>query len=150
MRVSTAGKLLYYLIPVRRGVVRENLRRVYGDALPDEEVTRLAQSHYGHLGRLALEFLRFSFVPAATRAALVRVENVQALEAALSQGKGVLVLTGHFGNWEVATAAGLAAIRRRAGDSISSGVRSSHAGLTDWSRDGLSARASESCRNAVG
>ena len=107
VRVSTAGKLLYYLIPVRRGVIRENLRRVYGDALPDEEVTRLAQSHYGHLGRLALEFLRFSFVPAATRAALVRVENVHALEAALSQGKGVLVLTGHFGNWEVATAAGL-------------------------------------------
>ena len=106
-RVSGAGMLLYHLLPIRRGVIRENLRRVYGDALPDEEITRLAQSHYGHLGRLALEFLRFSFVPAAARAALVRVENVHSLEAALSQGKGVLVLTGHFGNWEVATAAGL-------------------------------------------
>ena len=68
-RVSTAGKLLYYLLPIRRGVIRENLRRVYGDTLPDEEITRLAQSHYGHLGRLALEFLWFSFVPAAARAA---------------------------------------------------------------------------------
>ena len=106
-RVSTAGKLLYYLLPIRRGVIRENLRRVYGDALPDEEITRLAQSHYGHLGRLALEFLWFPWVPAAKRAALVRVENIQSLEAALTQGKGVLVLTGHFGNWEVATAAGL-------------------------------------------
>ena len=87
-RVSTAGKLLYHLLPIRRGVIRENLRRVYGDALPDEEVTRLAQSHYGHLGRLALEFLRFSFVPAATRAALVRVENIHSLEAALYAGQG--------------------------------------------------------------
>ena len=106
-RPSTVGKMLYYLLPVRRGVIRENLRRVYGNALPDEEVTRLAQSHYGHLGRLAVEFLWFSLVPGAKRAALVRVENIHSLEEALTQGKGVLVLTGHVGNWEVATAAGL-------------------------------------------
>jgi KDO2-lipid IV(A) lauroyltransferase len=36
-----------------------------------------------------------------------RGENLDALVAALGQGKGVLILTGHFGNFEVATAAGL-------------------------------------------
>ena len=104
---SSAGKLLYHLLPIRRRVILENLRRVYGDAVPDEEITRLAQAHYGHLGRLVLEFLWFPWIPAARRAAMVRVENLQALESALAQGKGVLVLTGHFGNFEVATAAGL-------------------------------------------
>ena len=104
---SSAGKLLYHLLPIRRRVILENLRRVYGDAVPDEEITRLAQAHYGHLGRLVLEFLWFPLIPAARRAAMVRVENLQALESALAQGKGVLVLTGHFGNFEVATAAGL-------------------------------------------
>jgi len=104
---STAGKLLYHLLPVRRGVIRENLRRVYGDGVPDEEITRLAQAHYGHLGRLALEFLWFPWITAARRAAMVRVENLPELESALAQGKGVLVLTGHFGNFEVATSAGL-------------------------------------------
>jgi KDO2-lipid IV(A) lauroyltransferase len=104
---STAGKLLYHLLPMRRRVIRENLRRVYGDAVPDEEITRLAQAHYGHLGRLALEFLWYPWITAARRAAMVRVENLPGLESALAQGKGVLVLTGHFGNFEVATAAGL-------------------------------------------
>ena len=104
---SSAGKLLYHLFPIRRRVILENLRRVYGDAVPDEEITRLAQAHYGHLGRLALEFLWFPWISAARRAAMVRVENLQALESALAQGKGVLVLTGHFGSFEVATAAGL-------------------------------------------
>jgi phosphopantetheine--protein transferase-like protein len=104
---STVGKLLYHLLPFRRRVIRENLRRVYGDAVPDEEITRLAQAHYGHLGRLALEFLWFPWIPVAKRAAMVRVENLPALESGLAQGKGVLILTGHFGNWEVATAAGL-------------------------------------------
>jgi KDO2-lipid IV(A) lauroyltransferase len=104
---SMAGRLLYHLLPVRRRVIRENLQRVYGDAVPDEEITRLAQAHYGHLGRLAIEFLWFPWITPEKRAAMVRVENLQALLAAHAQGKGVLVLTGHFGSFEVATAAGL-------------------------------------------
>jgi len=107
-RESLAGKLLYHLLPLRRGVILENLRRVYGEAVPEEEIRRLAQAHYGHLGRLALEFLWFPFVPMARRAAMVRIENIDAVLAAYGEGKGVLVLTGHFGNFEVATAAGLA------------------------------------------
>jgi phosphopantetheine--protein transferase-like protein len=105
--VPMAGRLLYHVLPIRRRVIRENLRRVYGEAVPDDEITRLAQAHYGHLGRLALEFLWFPWIPAARRATMVRVENIEALLSALAQGRGVLVLTGHFGNWEVATAAGL-------------------------------------------
>jgi KDO2-lipid IV(A) lauroyltransferase len=105
--VPMAGRLLYHVLPIRRRVIRENLRRVYGEAVPEDEITRLAQAHYGHLGRLALEFLWFPWIPAARRATMVRVENIEALLSALAQGKGVLVLTGHFGNWEVATAAGL-------------------------------------------
>ncbi|MET0680739.1 MAG: 4'-phosphopantetheinyl transferase superfamily protein [Burkholderiales bacterium] len=105
--VPMAARLLYHVLPIRRRVIRENLRRVYGEAVPDDEITRLAQAHYGHLGRLALEFLWFPWIPAARRATMVRVENIEALLSALAQGKGVLVLTGHFGNWEVATAAGL-------------------------------------------
>jgi phosphopantetheine--protein transferase-like protein len=105
---ALAGRILYHVLPVRRRVIRENLERVFGDAAPADEITRLAQAHYAHLGRLALEFLWFPWVSAARRAAMVRVENLAALEAALARGKGVLVLTGHFGNFEVATAAVLA------------------------------------------
>jgi KDO2-lipid IV(A) lauroyltransferase len=101
------GRLLYHVLPVRRRVIRENLERVFAD-VPAEEITRLAQAHYAHLGRLALEFLWFPWVSEARRGGMVRVENLATLEAALARGKGVLVLTGHFGNFEVATAAGLA------------------------------------------
>jgi KDO2-lipid IV(A) lauroyltransferase len=102
------GRLLYRLAPVRRGVILENLRRVYGEAAPAADLERLAQAHYAHLGRLAWEFLWFPWVSDARRAAMARVENLDLLEAALARGKGVLIVTGHFGNFEVATAAGLA------------------------------------------
>jgi KDO2-lipid IV(A) lauroyltransferase len=102
------GRLLFRLAPARRGVILENLRRVYGEAAPAADLERLAQAHYAHLGRLAWEFLWFPWVSDARRAAMARVENLDLLEAALARGKGVLIVTGHFGNFEVATAAGLA------------------------------------------
>lgn len=101
------GRLLYRLLPLRRRVILENLRRVFGDSAPPEEIERLAQAHYAHFGRLVWEFFRFPWMSAARRRAMVRVENLDALIAALGQGKGALILTGHFGNFEVATAAGL-------------------------------------------
>jgi KDO2-lipid IV(A) lauroyltransferase len=37
----------------------------------------------------------------------VRVENEDALRRVYEMGRGVLILTGHFGNWEIATVAGI-------------------------------------------
>jgi KDO2-lipid IV(A) lauroyltransferase len=102
-----SGRLLYRLLPFRRRVVLENLRRVFGESVPQTEIERLAQAHYGHLWQLFSEFVRFRWMSAERKAALVTVENVGAFAQALERGRGILVLTGHFGNWEVATVAGL-------------------------------------------
>jgi KDO2-lipid IV(A) lauroyltransferase len=105
---SRAARWCYRLLPFRRGVVLDNLRRVYGDTADAAEIERLAIAHYGHLGRLAWEFLWYPWLPRARKLAMARVENLDGLLAAHAQGKGVLILTGHFGNFEVATVAGLA------------------------------------------
>ncbi len=102
-----ASRLLYHLLPLRRRVILENLRRVFGAAVPDAEIVRLAQAHNAHLWRLGGEFIRFRWLSAARKSALIRVDNVDALARALDRGKGALILTGHFGNFEVATIAGL-------------------------------------------
>jgi KDO2-lipid IV(A) lauroyltransferase len=102
------GRLLYRLLPFRRGVILENLRRVFGAGAAAADIERLAQAHYAHLGCLFWEFLWFPWVSSERRATMVRVENLDSLEAALARGQGVLIVTGHFGNFEVATAAGLA------------------------------------------
>ena len=104
---SWRARLLYRLLPFRRKVVLDNLQRVYGDTADKAEITRLAQAHYGHLGRLLWEFLWYPWLPRARKQAMVRVEGLDDLLAAHAQGKGVLILTGHFGNFEVATSAGL-------------------------------------------
>lgn len=102
-----AGRLIYRLLPFRRRVILDNLRQVFGTAVPEAEIVRLAQAHYAHLWRLAGEFVRFRWLSAQRKSALIRVDNVEALAHALERGKGALILTGHFGNFEVATIAGL-------------------------------------------
>lgn len=101
------GRLIFHLLPLRRDVIVGNLRRVFGAAVPAVEIDRLAQAHYAHLWRLVAEFVRFRWLSPAKKRALVRVENLDVFVESFRRGKGVLVLTGHFGNWEVATVAGI-------------------------------------------
>ncbi|HQR10432.1 MAG TPA: 4'-phosphopantetheinyl transferase superfamily protein [Casimicrobiaceae bacterium] len=105
--VPPSGKFLYRFLPFRRDVILDNLRLVYGERVSGQEIVRLAQAHYGHLWRLFGEFLRFRWLSHERKMALVRIENVEAFAHALALNKGVLILTGHFGNWEVSTIAGL-------------------------------------------
>jgi KDO2-lipid IV(A) lauroyltransferase len=101
------GRLIYHLLPIRRRTVLANLRRAFGRSLDDEQIVRLAQAFYAHCARSLVEFVRFPFLPAADRAAQVRVENIDAILRVYEAGKGVLILTGHLGNWEVAVAGGI-------------------------------------------
>jgi phosphopantetheine--protein transferase-like protein len=105
--VPLAGRIMFGLLPFRRRVIVDNLRRVFGAAVPAAEIERLAQAHYAHLWRLVAEFFRFRWLTPARKRALVRVENLDVFIDAFQRGNGVLILTGHFGNWEVATIAGI-------------------------------------------
>ena len=107
-RASRAGRFIGRFLPLRKQVVQGNLKRVFGDFVDEPELQNLAAAHYGHIWRLLCEFVRFRWLTAAQKMALVRVEGIDNFVAARDQGKGVLILTGHFGNWEVSTTAGIA------------------------------------------
>jgi len=102
------GKWFYYLIPYRRGVVLNNLHRVFGEVLPETELTRLAQAFYAHYVRFFFEIVKLPFMSTEQKKRFIRFENTEAVFAAHRKGKGVILLTGHFGNWEVSTVVGIA------------------------------------------
>ena len=106
-KTPLAGRILFHVLPLRRDVISDNLRRVFGAAVPPSGIDALAQAHYAHLWRLCTEFVRFRWLSDARKRALVRVDGLDVFIDAFRRGKGVLVLTGHFGNWEVATVAGI-------------------------------------------
>jgi len=65
------------------------------------------QAYYAHYVRFVVEFIRLPFMSAGRRQAWVRVENSESPLRAHAQGKGLILLTGHFGNFEVATVVGI-------------------------------------------
>jgi KDO2-lipid IV(A) lauroyltransferase len=107
LKPSWGGRFIFRWLPYRRAVILENLNRVYGANVEPAQIDLLAQSHYGHLLSLLKELLLFRFMSEARKKSIVRVEGVDGMIEAFEAGKGILILTGHFGNFEVSTVAGI-------------------------------------------
>jgi KDO2-lipid IV(A) lauroyltransferase len=75
-------------------------------ALPDlsaEEHNRILRGVFRHLGWQLVEFCRMPrYTPENTRG-WIRTEGLDRYLAAKARGKGVLVLTGHLGAWELSS-----------------------------------------------
>lgn len=98
---------LVYRLDVRhRAVGFDNLRLAYGDRLPDSEMRRIVRGVYRHLFTSGIELL---FMTRRLRSdnweESITVDNREALQEAIDYGRGVVFVTGHFGNWEIMGAA---------------------------------------------
>ncbi len=112
MRVPWYGKLVYYVAPLRRSIVLKNIRLVFAETLSDEKIVELAQAYYAHFIRFFFEFFLLPFQSAERKARIVRIEGGEHVEKARELGRGVLLLGGHFGNWEVSTVAGISQFKQ--------------------------------------
>lgn len=96
------GSLAYRTMTRYRRVALANLHRAYGDRWSPEARERIARSSFQHLGVTAVEF--FLRQPRLTQADVlreVRFEGQEHYEAAFARGRGVILVTAHYGNWEV-------------------------------------------------
>lgn len=76
-------------------------------AFPDmkrDEVLRLGERSLALISRSIVEIMRFPLFPEEA-GLIVDLRGREHLEAALEQGRGVIVVTAHFGNWELMGAA---------------------------------------------
>jgi KDO2-lipid IV(A) lauroyltransferase len=95
------GRLGYWPLGVRRDVVRRQLSASLPD-LSAADVERVAREAYGHLGRTSIET---AILPSFRAAEIVdlfeAVHGWNVVEEALARGRGLIVVTGHLGNWEL-------------------------------------------------
>ena len=103
LKPTLLGSAFYYLFPVRRGVVLRNMRQVFGECMDDRELKQLARCYYSHFFKSIVENLAMFWTPQRRLADKVEVAGAEHLHAAAEQNKGILLLTGHFGNWELAS-----------------------------------------------
>lgn len=65
------------------------------------ECRALARATFAHFGRLAVDLLKFRTLAADQMMALVEFVGGEHVEQAHAQGRGLLLMTGHFGFWEL-------------------------------------------------
>ena len=100
-QVATLG---YWPLRVRRAVVESQLAAAFPD-WRQSAVRRVARKAYEHLGRTAVEAALLPTLSHARVRAMFEGEgDWPVLERALARGRGVIVVTGHIGNWELAGA----------------------------------------------
>lgn len=102
------GGVLYRLAGKRRAVAMGNLRAAFGDAYTPEQYEGILSSLYRNLGMTLLEV---AAIPRIDRAYVDQYVQVapgsrERLETALAKGRGVIFVTGHFGNWELISLTG--------------------------------------------
>jgi len=112
LKPTLLGSAMYSLLPVRRRIVMENLRQVFGDRLSDPELHRLARSIYRHFATTIAENLAMMGSSVRRIAGKVDVLGVEHVLTAAELGKGVQILTGHFGNWELSAVAAMLQFRQ--------------------------------------
>ena len=93
------GKVLYATFGKLRRNALKNLKLVYPD-LPEARRVGMAKAVFNHFGKVAAEFLQLPKLSRETVDSMVTVFGEENLAAALAMNKGVLLVTGHFGNWE--------------------------------------------------
>ena len=98
------GSLGYRPLGIRRAVVERQVRAAF-PGLAEPEVLRIARESYEHLGRTTIETAVLpSYSREQVRGLFEGVEGQDVLDAARAKGKGVLIVSGHLGNWELAGA----------------------------------------------
>lgn len=92
------GRHIFVRLPPAR-TAYNNLAAAYSEKTP-AEIDAIVREHCENLGRVVAEYAHLDKMTAGP-GQRIEVEGTEHAEAAIAMGKGVMFISGHFGNWEV-------------------------------------------------
>ncbi len=107
LKITFGGYFFNYILPYRKKVIQQNVDRVFKNTLTQAEKKKLILAFYSHLARSLAENIKMRFLSLEKIKQKAIVVGHEKVLAAAEAHKGVLILTGHFGNWELAPIAGI-------------------------------------------
>jgi KDO2-lipid IV(A) lauroyltransferase len=99
---AAIGAIAFRVLGRLRRVGLRNLELAFPEMTAADRESTL-RSEYRNLGLLLAEFCKMPGYTAATASRFIRYEGLENYLTARDRGKGVLVLTGHLGAWELSS-----------------------------------------------
>lgn len=93
------GRILGDVDRRHAAVAADNLRRAFPD-WTEERIWQTARGVYSHFGAVLLDILWMDGRPVEALRKAFTFEGTEHMRTALARGRGVIVVTGHVGNWE--------------------------------------------------
>jgi KDO2-lipid IV(A) lauroyltransferase len=93
------GSMAFYLLREPRRIALNNLHLALGKGKSDEEIERICLDSFRNIGKDMMESSRSLEYIKGSIKTLVRFEGKEYLDEALKQGKGVIALSAHLGNF---------------------------------------------------
>jgi len=95
------GRAFHFLDARHRNIAMKNLDQAFGQTRSEEEKKKIVHGCFLHFGSAIMETLHLKTVTEKTFHQYAETENLEHFHEALAMGKGVILCSAHYGNWEV-------------------------------------------------
>lgn len=94
------GRFIFRILPRERKKALNSLQTAFPEK-SDDERQLLAQKSFENLGKSFFELIYYSKNPQLPLDDIIEVEGLELFDQALLEGKGLIAVTAHVGNWEL-------------------------------------------------
>lgn len=95
------GNIGHALLGSRRRIAFDNLKQAMGDELTDEEIRGIVKRVFQNIGRTLVDFARLGSITHEHILKWVTGDVTANLKEASDRGKGAVIVTAHYGSWEL-------------------------------------------------
>ncbi len=96
------GWLIYRIDKPHRDVAEANLITAFGSGCSEAARKHIMRSAFLHFGTSFFDLIHLAYTHPKKRNRFIRVQGEENLRQALHKGQGALIVTGHYGLWEIA------------------------------------------------
>ena len=95
------GSVFGRLLPKRKKIAIDNLRHAFKESKTDLEYDKIAGEVFENIGQAFFELARFNKITHADLNEMITCKDVSPFQKAQDEEKGAIVVTSHFGSWEL-------------------------------------------------
>lgn len=107
------GYLFYYIVPVRKKTAFDNIKLAFGEK-SNNAIAKIVRGSYVNVLTVIAEFFYMRKLGIDELGRIMKITNIGLIGEKLKHGKGVILISAHYGNWEL----GAYAIGRLCGESL--------------------------------